>query len=247
MKEKENKFLPNFFGIVLTIILAILFRIIFFEPYHIPSGSMKPNLLVGDYVLVNKMAYGYSKYSVPFHPNFLNFHLFQRLPERGEVAVFVPQKHQDMYYVKRIVGLPGDKVEIKDGNIYVNDKLFTVKLGESFFETKSGLNVRKLVEDNGIKKYDIIYVDNKSSLRNSVYYIPNDSLFAMGDNRDNSLDSRFQNEVGFIPVANLVGRVAIVALSINEKDGNNNLDEGKGFLNKISNIIRFNRFFHSVN
>jgi signal peptidase I len=217
---------------------------VFFEPFHIPSGSMKPNLLVGDYVLVNKMSYGYSKYSVPFHPDFLNFHLFKKSPKRGDVVVFVPPKHLDLYYVKRVVGLPGDKIEISDKEIYINgDLLKTTKDG---FYLDESLNVKfdTLSEYNGLKKYDIMYVDNRSSLNNYIYYVPDDSLFLMGDNRDVSMDSRFQDEVGFIPLDNLVGRVSFIGFSVNE----DRLQlKNSNFLEKMLNFLRLKRFFSFVN
>ena len=239
-------FKSGFLGIISTILLAILFRTLFFEPFHIPSGSMKPNLLVGDFVFVNKMSYGYSRYSVILHPKFLDFHLFRKTPKRGDVVVFVPPHNEDVYYVKRVVGLPGDTITIKDNNIYINDSLLKSESNGVFFENKVGKEVEKLREDNLTKKYDIIYVDGKSSLSNSVYDVPRDSLFVMGDNRDNSMDSRYQDDVGYIPLDNLVGKVSMVGISVNENEGGQAALENPSLFKRIVSFIRFDRLFHKV-
>ena len=240
----KSSFKSNFIGLLFTCILAILFRTFLFEPFHIPSSSMKPNLLIGDYVFVNKMAYGYSSYSVPFHPKFITGHLFQKLPKRGDIAVFVPPKDEKSYYVKRVIGLPGDVVEIKDHKIFVNgNELQLTENGvfDDFVEGAGKMKFDKFIEQNiDQRKYEILYFDGSPSLLNEVYQVPNDSIFLMGDNRDNSMDSRFP-DVGFIPVNNLVGRVSFIGFSINEK-GEKSID----MLDRIINFIRFKRIFNFV-
>jgi signal peptidase I len=206
---------------------------------------MKPNLLIGDYVFVNKMSYGYSKYSIPFHPDFISGNIFQKLPKRGDIVVFVPPKDVNSYYVKRVIGLPGDFVEIKNRKLFVND--VEMKLSEDgefydYVESVGKLKFNRFVEENiDGRKYDIMYSDGFQSLFDEKYIVPDDSLFLMGDNRDNSLDSRFL-DVGFIPVNNLVGKVSIIGFSFNEKG-----EKSPDMKSKIMNFIRFNRIFHSVN
>jgi signal peptidase I len=231
-------------GILLTCTLAIIFRAFLFEPFHIPSSSMKPNLLIGDYVFVNKMVYGYGRYSVPFHPKFITGHFLQKLPKRGDIVVFVPPKDEKSYYVKRVIGLPGDVIEIKAHKIFVNgNELQLTETGvfEDFIEVAGKIKFNKFIEQNiDQKKYEILYFDDSPSLANEVYRVPEDSMFLMGDNRDNSMDSRF-SDVGFIPVNNLVGKVSFIGFSINEKG-----EKSTDMLDRVMNFIRFKRIFNFV-
>ena len=242
---KLNSLLKSFSGLVLMVFLAILFRTIFFEPFHIPYSSMKPNLLIGDYIFVNKMAYGYSRYSLPFHFNFINGKIFARHAKRGDVAVFVPPKDSKRYYIKRVFGIGGDKILIENGDIYINDcKINDEEAGifpDRIDELKIDINFNKFIETNcDGKKYDIMHMPDKPSLQEKQEYIvPDGHVFMMGDNRDNSKDSRFE-DVSFIPEDNLVGRASFIAVSFDTK-----IDFGSP-LNLI-NFIRYNRIFHPIN
>ena len=227
------------------IFLALTFRTLFFEPFHIPSSSMKPNLLIGDYIFVNKWAYGYDKYSLPFHPDFIHGKIFSKTPKRGDVVVFVPPKDSKKYYIKRVIGLSGDKVSIGNGDIFINDcKIVGVENG-TFTDRIEELNANidfKIFDEKNCdnKTYQVMNLNGKPSLHDKAEYIvPKGHLFMMGDNRDNSKDSRF-DDVGFIPEENLVGKASFIGISFNTK-----VDFDK--LSNLLKLIRYNRIFHSIN
>ncbi len=242
---KLNSMMKSFGGLILMIILAIAFRTIFFEPFHIPSSSMKPNLLIGDYIFVNKMTYGYGRYSLPFHLNFIDGKILKRSPKRGDVAVFVPPKDPSRYYIKRVAGLGGDKILIENGEIYINDcKINDEKVGifnDRIDELKIHLDFDKFLETNcDNKKYNIMHLSDKPSIQErQEYIVPADHVFMMGDNRDNSKDSRF-DDVSFIPEDNLVGRASFIAVSFDTK-----IDFGSP--SNLINFIRYNRLFTPIN
>lgn len=234
----------NFLSILLMCLLALLFRTLFFEPFHIPSSSMKPNLLIGDYIFVNKMSYGYDKYSLPFHLSFINGKIFSRTPERGDVVVFVPPKDSKRYYIKRVVGIGGDKISIKDREIYINDckindeeaGIFTDRLDE--VNITLDFNVFREKNCNN-KEYNVMYLEKKPSLHDDIEYIvPEGHVFMMGDNRDNSKDSRF-DDVSFIPEENIVGKASIIGISFDTK-----VDFGKP--SNLLKLIRYKRIFNSI-
>ena len=210
-----------------TIVLAItmVFRTTAFGMYHIPSESMLPTLAVGDRVGVNKFAYGYSRHSLPFSaaPSFPgeNGRIFGKTPDRGDIAVFKHPRTGEAY-IKRVVGLPGDLIEIREGRLYVNQQRIDRSAIEDrrYKQHKSEIaKVRLFHEylnaDNAHKIYersDHYFGDNIGPLR-----VPSDSLFVLGDNRDNSLDSRYMTRgVGFLPIENLVGKAIGIAFSTHQ-------------------------------
>jgi signal peptidase I len=207
----------SFVDIVKTIVTVVAFVLVIrtfaFEPFNIPSGSMIPTLLVGDYVFVSKFSYGYSGYSFPFfHPPFAG-RVFGSLPKRGDVAVFKLPRDPSIDYIKRIVGLPGDKLQVKEGLLYINDTPVARARAEDFIDDSSGgkIPTHQFLETlpNGLQHPILQPVDNGPLDNTIVYEVPPDHVFAMGDNRDNSLDSRVperQDGVGYIPIENLVGR-----------------------------------------
>jgi signal peptidase I len=240
------------FSLFLIFLLAIGFRSFVFEPFHIPSGSMKPNLLIGDYLFVTKFSYGYNRYSLPFHPKFLTFSLFRSTPKPGDVVVFIPPHNPDMFYVKRVIGLPGDKIEIKNQKIFVNNREYKLKENgkfNDFIEIEGKIELNKFIEENSIgAKYDVLYNDystgfikNNNIIYNKSYIVPDGKLFCMGDNRDNSLDSRF-GEIGFVPIENVIGKAGMIFLSINEKGEKYNT-----LTDKLTHLFRFERFFKFIN
>jgi len=253
-----------------ALVIAMVFRTTLYQPFSIPSGSMKPTLLVGDYLFVSKFAYGYSRYSLPFAPDWFEGRIWATMPKRGDVVVFkrpgadactggplsmladmvrpiigggrrAPNDCVD--YVKRVIGLPGDKIQVVGGILHINgEALKTVREGdfvelkelrgdppsqprcinepvpgggechkEQWLETLPGgkvhpvLNLTGVMGDTSAPRYS--GADNTP-----VFTVPADHIFFMGDNRDNSVDSRFQ-EVGFVPFQNLIGRAEIIALS----------------------------------
>jgi len=269
-QQQSDGFWETVKTIFWALLIAMVFRTTLYQPFSIPSGSMKPTLLIGDYLFVSKFAYGYSRYSLPFAPDWFDGRIWSAEPKRGDVIVFkrpgkdaCSQGPLDMAagllrrftgsrsgapddcvdYVKRLVGLPGDKMQVRAGILHINGQpLKTVRAGE-FIEPKvargsppsrprcinepvpeggdcakehwletlpegkthSVLNITGIVGDTSAPQYS--GADNTP-----VFEVPPGYYFFMGDNRDNSVDSRFP-EVGFVPFRNLIGRAEVIALS----------------------------------
>lgn len=212
MKTKETKS-----GFIKTLLAALicagLVRSFLFEPFHIPSSSMKPNLLIGDYIFVAKYSYGYSRYSFPFGFNIFGGRIFNKVPSRGDVAVFRLPSDPSINYIKRIIGLPGDKIQVISGTLYINGKkIDKIPDGDfSDFGQKMPQFVERLPEGKLVKTLD---TEPYSTADNtSIFEVPEGHYFMMGDNRDNSQDSRFLNHVGYVPEENLVGQAKIIFFS----------------------------------
>jgi signal peptidase I len=230
--------------VVYAVVIAFGVRTFAYEPFNIPSGSMIPTLLVGDYLFVSKFSYGYSRYTVAFGAPLFDGRMLYTKPERGDVAVFKLPRDNKTDYIKRIIGLPGDRIQVIGGILHINGEAVKRERVEDFVTTDQfGRQVRvaQYVETlpNG-RKHNIIEESDTSSLDNTqVYTVPEDHFFAMGDNRDNSLDSRVSSMVGFVPVENLVGRAEFLFFSI---------DEGSSFWEfwKWPWSVRFGRVFDGV-
>jgi len=209
--------------IVEALLIALVVRTFLFQPFNIPSGSLVPTLLVGDYLFVSKYTYGYSRHSFPFSavPTSGRF-LFASEPKRGDIAVFKLPKDNATDYIKRVVGLPGDRIQMIHGILHINGQAVKREAAGSFpgtdrygrpaqvplyRETLPGGKVHNIVEAEG----DTSYWDNTNE-----YVVPAGHFFMMGDNRDNSLDSRSMSDVGFVPFENFVGRAEIIFFSIDE-------------------------------
>lgn len=201
-------------------LIAIGVRTIAFEPFNIPSGSMIPTLLVGDYLFVSKYSYGYSRHSIPFSPNIFSGRIFGRLPDRGDVAVFKLPRDGTTDYIKRIVGLPGDRIQVRQGILYVNGVAARREpLGPYTIEGDGPRMTvrwyRETFPGPGQQPHQILETSDDMPFDNTPeFVVPAGHVFAMGDNRDNSLDSRAQSAVGFIPVENLVGRAEFIWFSV---------------------------------
>jgi signal peptidase I len=231
--------------VVYAVVIAFGVRTFAYEPFNIPSGSMIPTLLVGDYLFVSKFSYGYSRYTVAFGAPLFDGRMLYTKPERGDVAVFKLPRDNKTDYIKRIVGLPGDRIQVIGGILHINGEAVKRDRVEDFVTTDQfGRQVRvaQYVETlpNG-RKHNIVEESDSGSLDNTqVYTVPENHFFAMGDNRDNSLDSRVSSMVGFVPVENLVGRAEFLFFSI---------DEGSSFWEfwKWPWSVRFGRVFDGVN
>jgi len=189
-----------------------------FEPFNIPSGSMIPTLLVGDYLFVSKYSYGYSRHSMPFSPNLFEGRVWGAPPARGDVAVFKLPRDTSQDYIKRIVGLPGDRIQVIRGILQVNGEAVRREdLGPYVAEGDGPrMTVRQFRETlPGDVRHLIVEQSDDAPLDNTpVFTVPAGHVFAMGDNRDNSLDSRVPNAVGMIPIENLVGRAEFIFFSV---------------------------------
>lgn len=209
--------------IVYALLIALVLRIFLFQPFTIPSASMEPNLYEGDYIIVSKWSYGYSRHSIPFSPPLFKGRIFDQQAKRGDIVVFKLPSDGHTDYVKRIIGVAGDRVQMKQGLLYVNDELVQRDL-LSPIQTDTGYGVREIARYQETlksgKKYVTQDFGTDGELDNTdVYIVPEGYYFAMGDNRDNSLDSRVppagpgMGGVGYVPEENLVGKAQIILLS----------------------------------
>ncbi|HYZ64885.1 MAG TPA: signal peptidase I, partial [Acetobacteraceae bacterium] len=189
--------LENVKTIIYAGLIAIGIRTVAFEPFNIPSGSMIPTLLVGDYLFVSKYSYGYSRYSLPFSPDLFSGRIFGRLPERGDVAVFKTPSNNQTDYIKRIVGLPGDRIQVRGGRLVINGVEAPRQLVGDYIYSEDGRRTMaaEFMETlpNG-RTHPILKLTEGGYANNTPEFrVPDGHVFAMGDNRDNSLDSRFMD------------------------------------------------------
>ena len=217
-KRKSGGVVETIKTVVYAMLIAIVIRTVAFEPFNIPSGSMIPTLLVGDYLFVAKYSYGYSRFSLPLSPPLFSGRIFGQLPERGDVAVFKLPRDTSVDYIKRIIGLPGDTVQMIHGQLYINGKeVERIPDGDYLAEGDGPqMLLKRYIEvlPNG-RRHEILKASDDQPLDNTqLYKVPPGYVFAMGDNRDNSLDSRVLTAVGFIPLENLVGRAEFLFFSV---------------------------------
>lgn len=206
------------------LLIALVARILIFQPYTIPSESMEPGLLVGDYIVVSKFDYGWSRHSIPFSPPLPSGRLFGRSPKRGEAAVFQLPHDDRQTYIKRIVGLPGDRVQVRAGLLYVNDQpIKRAALGSAVDPGEVAVRVEQFRETwpNGQSYVTFDRGPDHDGDDTPVMIVPEGHYFAMGDNRDNSLDSRWPGPpgVGLVPAENLVGKARTVLFSWRRRNG----------------------------
>ena len=245
MKLDKNFFLDNTKTLFYALIIAILIRSFLIQPFYIPSSSMEPTLLVGDRLFVTKYTYGYSKHSFPFSPPILSKRIMFSNPERGDVVVFKTPVDNRTDYIKRLIGLPGDKIQFIDSNLYLNNsEILKSKIlnKNKIYCGNRTIDVYKFEEKlpNG-KKFYTVYLKDYTYQNSDVFTVPEDHYFFLGDNRDCSKDSRFLSEVGYVHKNNLVGKARILFFSSNPKLGS------IIFFWKWNEILRTNRFFKKIN
>jgi len=204
--------------VIYAVLIALGIRVLAYEPFNIPSGSMIPTLLVGDYLFVSKFSYGYSRYSLPLGLPLFEGRILDDQPERGDVVVFKLPRDNSTDYIKRIVGLPGDKIQVTGGILHINGVPVERKLvGEISGTDYTGYPVRakEYIETlpNGRQHRIWERSDNDALDNTKVYTVPPGNYFAMGDNRDSSQDSRVLSAVGYVPYENLVGRAEFLFFS----------------------------------
>ena len=204
--------------VIYAVIIALGVRTFLYEPFNIPSGSMKPTLLVGDFLFVSKFTYGYSRYSLPLSLPLIEGRILARDPERGDVAVFKLPADNATDYIKRVIGLPGDRIQMRDGILHINRKPVKRELQDIVeVESPTGRIVQKSeyleTLPNG-RQHLIWEASDREHYDNTPeYLVPPGHFFMMGDNRDSSQDSRVQSKVGFVPLENMVGRAEFLFFS----------------------------------
>ncbi|MGE0715982.1 MAG: signal peptidase I [Alphaproteobacteria bacterium] len=217
-KKAKGGLLESIKTVVYAVLIALFVRTVAYEPFNIPSGSMIPTLLIGDYLFVSKFSYGYSRYSLPFGLPLISGRILSRPPERGDVAVFKYPRDNKTDYIKRIVGLPGDRLQVKGGVLHINGEPVKRQRVEDFVERSpfgGAIRFAQYIETlpNG-RRHRILEITDDGPFDNTPeYVVPAGHYFAMGDNRDNSADSRDPSAVGFVPAENLVGRAEFLFFS----------------------------------
>ena len=209
-KESTSSWIKsNLITISYAIIIALLIRTFLFQPFFIPSSSMEPGLIVGDRIFASKYDYGYSRHSFPFSLPLINGRVFESSPKRGDVVIFKPP-HTRNDYIKRLIGLPGDKIKLIDGTIYIN----SIPVEREFVRTDDkDIAIYKETMSSGIN-YETRDLGNKPQDNIEEFIVPENHYFFMGDNRDNSNDSRFW---GPVPTERIVAKAQIIFFST--KDG----------------------------
>lgn len=219
--NKEESLGDTLKTVFYAILIAIIIRTVWFEPFKIPSGSMYPTLYVGDYLFVSKYTYGYSKHSLPWSLPLFDGRIFASAPERGDVVVFKYPQDNKTDFIKRVIGLPGDKIKLVNGRLYINGRIVErKKLDDFIIRTADGSAERyRQYEEtlpNGVKHNILEVSDSEPNDEFAELEVPQGTYFMMGDNRDRSDDSRVN--VGFVPEENLEGKARFLFFSHNDED-----------------------------
>jgi len=220
----KKKIIENIKTIIYALIIALIIRSFLFQPFYIPSSSMEPTLLVGDRLFVSKYSYGYSRHSLPFSPNITQKRYFSKNPERGDVVVFKTPADNRTDYIKRLIGLPGDTLQIIEGELYLNSQKIQRDKVEITFNINCGnrkLDINAFEELlPGGERYIAVYNKEGTMQNTDKFIVPDEHYFFMGDNRDCSKDSRFLSSVGYVTFNNLVGKASMIFFSNDKKKGN---------------------------
>ncbi len=219
--SKKSSLFEIFAVIIEALLIAVVLRSFLFQPFNIPSASMKATLLIGDYLFVSKYSYGYSKHSFPFSPPVFEGRVWGAAPARGDVVVFKLPKDNKTDYIKRVIGLPGDRIQMINGILYLNNKPVQRERVDDF-EMLDAYGKMSLVRQyretlpEGRSYLTLDLTENGYLDTTDMYVVPEGHYFMMGDNRDNSTDSRVLSDVGYVPYENLVGKAQIIWFSLQE-------------------------------
>ncbi len=245
MKINKNFLIENLKTIFYALIIAGIIRSLIVQPFYIPSSSMEPTMLVGDRLFVTKYSYGYSKHSFPFSPQIFKGRIFSSIPRAGDVVVFKTPSDNRTDYIKRLIGLPGDKIQFIDGDLYLNSNQILKSRIAKFdiiYCGNESLDVNTFEEKlpNG-KVHDAVYLKNYSYQNSDIFIVPEKHYFFLGDNRDCSKDSRYLSSVGYVHEDNLVGKAQFIFFSSDFR-----IASIFSFW-KWNKTIRLNRFFKKIN
>ena len=245
MKLDKNFFSENIKTMFYALVIAIIIRSLFIQPFYIPSSSMEPTLLVGDRLFVTKYSYGYSKHSFPFSPPILNKRIMFNSPVRGDVVVFKTPADNRTDYIKRLIGLPGDRIQFINANLYLNSSeiLKSKILNKSkIYCGNRTIDVYRFEEKlpNG-KKFNTVYLKDYTYQNSDTFIVPENHYFFLGDNRDCSKDSRYLSSVGYVHKDNLVGKAQFIFFSSDKKIGS------IFAFWKWRKSVRFNRTLSKIN
>ncbi len=240
----KSKIVENIKTIFYALIIALIIRSFLFQPFYIPSSSMEPNLLIGDRLFVSKYSYGYSRHSFPFSPKIYNKRVLTKLPDRGDVIVFKTPADNRTDYIKRLIGLPGDSIQIVDSNLYLNNAKVKKEKIENLTNINCGNEIINAIFfketlPNGMR-YIAVYRNDGTMMNTDRFIVPENHYFFMGDNRDCSKDSRFLSSVGYVNINNLVGKAQLIFFSNEKKRGS--------FFKfwKWGKSLRLERFFKKI-
>ena len=245
MKIDKNIIIDNIKTIFYALVIAIVIRSLFIQPFYIPSSSMEPTLLIGDRLFVTKYSYGYSKHSFPFSPSIIKGRMFSNSPKAGDVIVFKTPADNRTDYIKRLVGLPGDAIQFISGDIFLNNNQILksrISKTDIIYCGKQTIEVNTFEEKlpNG-KIHNTVYLKNYSFQNSDVFNVPEKHYFFLGDNRDCSKDSRYLTSVGYVHEDNLVGKAQFIFFSSDFRIGS------IFSFWKWHKTIRFDRFFKRIN
>ena len=223
-KRRQGGFAETIRVMAHALIIALVIRTFLFQTFNIPSGSMEGTLLVGDYLFVSKFSYGYTHYSLPFSPPVFSGRIFGSQPKRGDVVVFRLPSDDSVDYIKRVIGLPGDRIQMIDGLLHINGVAVKRERAEDYIDRDEGsrpMHVKRWRETlpNGVSYYTLDRIEHSDYDSTPPYVVPHGHFFAMGDNRDNSLDSRVapaSGGVGYVPFENIVGQAEIIFFSVGD-------------------------------
>tara|TARA_B110000027_G_scaffold134055_1_gene164683 strand:+ start:1692 stop:2429 length:738 start_codon:yes stop_codon:yes gene_type:complete len=245
MKINKKSIIENFKTIFYALIIATVIRSLMIQPFYIPSSSMEPTLLIGDRLFVTKYTYGYSKHSFPFSPPLFKGRVFSDTPKIGDVVVFKTPADNRTDYIKRLIGLPGDKIQFINGDLLLNQKKISksiVSKIDIIYCGKQTIDVYTFKEklSNG-KSYHTVYLKDYSFQNSDVFIVPKKHYFFLGDNRDCSKDSRYLTSVGYVHEDNLVGKARFIFFSSDFRIGS------IFSFWKWHKTVRFDRFFKIIN